>query len=484
MNVGSATVAVLGCLILARGIGAATVPDLRLLQAAKNRDRAAARELMQKHVPVNAAEGDGATALDWTTHWDDLEIADLLIAAGADVNAATTLGVTPLSLACENGSGAMVEKLLNAGANAQAALGTGETALMSCARTGSVEAVNAILAHGAEVNAKEHTNNQTALMWAVSRRHPEIVKALIEHGADIEARSRSYREFVARKMPATGEQRGHTSAVWMEKGGSTPLLFAGRAGDIECARLLLAAGAQINETAPDGNTPLLIAAHSGHTDLAIFLLDHGADPNAAGIGYTALHSAVLRSDVRLVNALLAHKANPNVRLTNGTPIRRTDPDGLLLGEWVGSTPFLLAAKFLLPEIMRTLVAAGAGPSIPMDDGTTPLMAAAGLAWANGFDRRSIYLVGGFMPPDEDEAVETAKLAISLGADVNAANHAGDTAMHGAAAKGYARVIQLLADSGAKLDVKNRRGMTPLNIAQTVKGQPVTNLLTKLSAKGL
>jgi ankyrin repeat protein len=481
MSVGSAT-AVLGWLVLAEGIGAVTAPDLRLLRAAKDRDRAAIRELLQKHVPVDAAEADGSTALDWAAHWDDLETADLLVRAGTNVNAATTLGVTPLSLACENGSGLMVEKLLKAGANSQTALGTGETALMTCARTGSLEAVNAILARGANVNAKEHTNHQTALMWAVSRRHPEIVKALIEHGADLEARSRSYREFVARKMPGIGEQNGHTSAVWMEKGGSTPLLFAARAGDIECAQLLLAAGAQINETAPDGNTALLIAAHSGQTDLAIFLLDHGADPNAAGVGYTALHSAVLRSDLRLVNALLAHRANPNARLTNGTPIRRTDPDGLLLGDWAGATPFLLAAKFLLPEIMRTLVGAGAAQSIPMEDGTTPLMAAAGLAWANGFDRRSVYLVGGVMPPDEDAAAETAQLAISLGADVNAANQAGDTAMHGAAAKGYARVIQLLADSGAKPDVKNRRGMTPLNVAQTVKGQPVTNLLTKLSAK--
>jgi ankyrin repeat protein len=425
---------------------------------------------------------DGSTALHWASHWDELDTADLLIRAGADVNAATTLGVTALALACENGSEMMVEKLLNAGANAQAAQLTGESALMTCARTGSVKAVIALVARGANVNAKEDANNQTALMWAVARRHADIARVLIEHGADIEARSRSFREFVARKMPGPGEQRGHTSAVWIEKGGSTPLLFAARAGDIECARLLLGAGSHINETAPDGNTALLIAGHSGHTDLAIFLLEQGADPNAAGIGYTALHSAVLRSDLTLAKALLAHHANPNARLTNGTPIRRTDPDGLLLADWVGATPFLLAAKFLNPGMMRALVSGGADPSIPMEDGTTALMVATGLAWANGFDRRSIYIVGGAAPPDENEAFETAKLAISLGADVNAANQAGDTALHGAAGKGYGRIIQLLVNSGAKLDVKNRRGMTPLMIAKTVKGQPVAELLTKLGAQ--
>jgi ankyrin repeat protein len=402
--------------------------------------------------------------------------------SGADANAATRLGVTPLSLACENGSGAMVEKLLAGAANAQAALLTGESALMTCARTGSLSGVNALLAHGADVNAKESANHQTALMWAAARRHAEIVKVLIEHGADIEARSRNYREFVARRMPAIGEQRGRTSAVWMEKGGSTPLLFAARSGDIESALFLLQAGAKVNETAPDGNTALTIAAHSGHTDLAIFLLDHSADPDAAGIGYAALHSAVLRNDLALVKALLAHKANPNVLLTNGTPIRRTDPDGLLLGDWVGATPFLLAAKFLNPEIMRTLVDAGADPSIPMDDGSTPLMVAAGLAWANGFDRRSVYLVGGVNPPDEKEALETVKLAIMLGADVNAANKAGDTALHGAAGKGYGSVIELLVNAGANLEAKNRRGRTPFAIAKTVKGQPVVGLLAKLGAR--
>jgi uncharacterized protein len=462
------------------GLGATS--DLRLVEAVKNQDAAAVRKLLSHHIDVNAAQGDGATALHWAAHWDQLDTAEALIRAGANVNAATALGVTPLALACENGNGAMVEKLLNAGANANPTLLTGESALMTCARTGSTEGVSTLLARGADGNAKEREHGQTALMWAAAHGHADIAKLLIDHGADIHARSRSYREFVARKMPGIGEQRGHTSGVWMERGGSTPLLFAARAGDIECAGVLLAAGADVNETAPDGDTPLTVAAHSGHTPLAKFLLDHGADPNAAGIGYTALHSAVLRNDLELVKALVAHGANPNVRLTNGTPIRRTDPDGLLLGDWVGATPFLLASKFLHPEIMRTLATVGADPSIPMQDGTTPLMVAAGLAWASGFDRRSVYVVGGVIPSDEAEALETAKLAIALGADVKAANQVGDTALHGAAAKGYPRIVQLLLDAGANPNAKNLKGQTPAMLAHGLNSQHVIGLLTGSNAR--
>ncbi len=457
--------------------------DLRLIDAAKNQQPDLVRSLLNQGVHVNEAARDGATALHWASHWDDLKEADLLIKAGANVNAATDLGVTPLALACINGSAGMVGNLLTAGANARAILSTGESALMTCARTGNLEAVKQLLDHGADVNAKESSHGQTALMWAVAQRHADIVQALIEHGADVHARSRVTPEFVMRRLVAKRQNSG----VWIDHGGSTALLFAARAGDMASARILLAAGASANESSPDGNTALLIAAHSGRGEMAAFLLDKGANPNAAGIGFTALHAAVLTGDVTLVKALLAHGANPNAVLTNGAPLRRVDSDPLLPADLAGATPFLLAAKFVEVAIMRLLIAAGADPLMAMKDNTTPLMAAAGVGWPGGVDRRGSNLIEA-PHPDEDQALEAVKITIDLGTRVTASNEAGDTALHGAASKGYNRIIQLLADKGAKLDAKNKTGQTPLAMTRISKAsygqislKSTADLLRKLGA---
>src|SRR5947208_11198943 len=210
--------------VASASIAAAPV-DLRLIEAVKNADVDAVRTLLKERPPkidVNAAPGDGATALHWAAHRDDLTIADLLIRAGARPNAANDLGATPLHLACTNRSAAMVERLLAAGADARATLLNGETALMTCARAGDAGAVKALLTHGADVNAKEHEHQQTALMWAVAQRHPEVVELLIEAGADIRARSLSYAQTVVGEQTqrAGREELNYT----VLRGGATPLL--------------------------------------------------------------------------------------------------------------------------------------------------------------------------------------------------------------------------------------------------------------------
>jgi len=203
----------LSCMVFLLSVASfSAAVDSRLVEATEKGDKEAVRSLLKQHADVNSPQADGATALAWAAHWDDLETADLLIRAGANVNAANDYGITPLLLACTNGSAAMVEKLLAAQANPNAASWAGETVLMRCARTGNLDAVKSLLARGADVRAKETQHAHTALMWAVAAKHPEVARVLLEHGADVNARSST---------------------------GFTPLLFAAQQGDMECVRILL-----------------------------------------------------------------------------------------------------------------------------------------------------------------------------------------------------------------------------------------------------
>ena len=289
-------------------------------------------------------------------------------------------------------------------------------------------------------------------------------------------------------------------------------------GIVESARMLIAAGADVNDKVADGNPALIIAAHSGNGTLAALLLDKGADANAAPLGYTALHAAVLRGTLSdrgvknpdpgagcpLVKALLAHGANPNARVLKGTPVRRWSQDFAFLERWVGATPFWLAAKFLEVEMMRVLAAAGADPLLASRDNTTPLMVAAGNGYSRGTgteafikDRRDFSSYNGDpleiatrIPAEEERlALQAATLAVELGADVNGANDAGDTALHASAALGMDSVIQFLAGKGANLEAKNKAGRTPLAAARREDGvgasvvrETTAALLRKLGAK--
>jgi uncharacterized protein len=453
------------CLVLALGTSVAAAGDLRLIEAVKNRDVESVRALLAQRpagLDVNATQGDGATALHWAAHRDDLAIADLLIRSGARARVANDLGVTPLHLACTNRSAPMVERLLAAGASANATLPSGETVLMTCARAGDARAVAALVAHGGDVNAKEPEHDQTALMWAAAERHPDVVQVLIDARADIRARSRVYPQTVVGEQTqrAGREELNYT----VLRGGATPLLFTARAGDVESARRLLKAGADPNDAQPDGVSALVLAAHSGHGAVAALLLEHGADSDAIAGGYTALHAAVLRSDLDLVKALLARRADPNLRMTKGTPMRRDTTDWNLPATLIGSTPYLLAAKFLEPEIMAVLVAGGADPRLTMPNGADAVMLAAGMGSSRTASRRGIEKIDFGKVEPENRVRDGVEAAVRLGGDVTAANPAGDTALHVAAALGYDSVVQLLAERGAGVDVKNRRGITPLAAA--------------------
>jgi ankyrin repeat protein len=427
-------------------------PDLRLIDAVKNQDAAAVRSLLKQHVNVNAAEGDGATALAWAAHQDDLETVELLIRAGAKVNAANAYGVTPLALAAQNGNPKMVEALLKAGADASAAQTSGVTVLMGAARTGNVDVVKALLAHGAKVNAKDNSRGQTALMWAVAEKHPEVAQLLAKAGADVNACS---------------------------NGGFTPLLFAAQQGDLDTAKILLGAGANINEAAPEEGTPLLLAVHSGHEELAMFLLDKGAEPNAKDMyGITALHYCIMKGLARLsgvrpisgaeywyrpnmpnvVKALLEHGADPNVQIAKFPPLPNTRHFKDIDMTPVGATPFLLAATSYDAPIMRMLLAKGADPKLTDIDHNTPLIMAAGFA-------EGITHAVQRPAQDDKDSLEAVKLLVNdLGADVNETNKIGETPLLGAAYVGANDIIQFLVDKGAKVDAANIYGQTPWSLA--------------------
>jgi len=403
-------------------------------------------------IAASAAEVADSTALLRAVHQDNLETARKLIREGG-VNVANRYGVTPLSLACGNASTAMVELLLASGADPNAALRGGETPLMTAARAGKTEPVKALLARGADINAKDARRGQTALIWAVAEGHTEVVDLLIRAGADFRARLES---------------------------GFTPMFFAVRDGRLDVVRTPIERGADVNETfrpspvagrrgPPPGTSLLGMAIENGHFELAATLVEAGADPNVYAPGFTPLHaiSWVRKTSIgddhdpvpqvtgnltgiEFVKKLVARGADVNARVTRH--IR-----GLSRLNTLGGTPFFLASRTADLELMRALLELGADPNIANADGTTPLMAAAGLGTQSP----------GEDPGTELECIEAVKLALSLGADINVVDKNGDTALHGAAYKNLPALVEYLVSKGADIAVwhrQNKYGWTPLTIA--------------------
>ena len=453
-----------GLVLLVLGLsGAALGADhATLADAAEQRDQARVHALLKTGVDVNAAQSDGTTALHWAAYHDDAETAALLLRAGAKVNAVNRYGLPPLSVACSSGSGGVVKLLLAAGADANAAMAGGETVLMLAARSGNLEAVRALLARGARFDARER-RGQTALMWAAAEGHAAVVRALIEAGADINATLDS---------------------------GFTPFLFAVREGHLDVVREFLTAGVDVTATvqrrdgAPrdpalnrpvgKGTSPLLLAVQNGHFELAIALVDAGADPNDRRTGFTPLHTLtwVRRPDssdasepapvgsgrltsLQFVREIVKRGANVNLRLDKGAP---KVPNSSTRVGTEGATAMLLAADRSDVPLMRLLVELGADPLVPNFNNTTPLMMAAGLGTTEPLEEAG----------EEPEAVEAVKMLLDLGADVNAVDNNGDTAMNGAAYNNYPLVVKLLAERGADPQIwkqANKQGVTPLFAAE-------------------
>jgi ankyrin repeat protein len=441
----------------------ASSADLRLMEAVKNQDSRAAQSLLRDHVEVNSADVDGTTALIYAAHANDLPLVKLLLASGANAKTANRYRVTALWEACNLGNGEMIEALLKSGADPNATVGEGETPLMAASRTGAINAVKALLAVGADVNSKESYRGETALMWAVAEDHADIAKLLINAGADINARSTFY-DFNFRKVASGG-----TQAIYY-RGGMTPLLFAARQGALEAGEVLLDAGADVNLAEPEyGFTSLLEAVYNDHYDFAALLVERRAKLD--GALYLAVEMRNLDyfgnrprkpvtdklDELAFIRFLLDHGADPNAVLKTKLPGRMAQG---AISVPAGATPFYRAARSADLAVMRLLLEKRADANRPSDDRTSPLLAAAtgqGARFAGGEER------------PEPEFVEAIRLCVEQGADINAANDRGDTPMHAAAQRGADQIVKFLADHGAKLDVKNKSGRTPLDLALGIGG---------------
>jgi ankyrin repeat protein len=549
-------------LAIAITVGAnAAFVDAPVADAAARGDREAVKSLLKSAADVNAAQGDGMTALHWAAMNGDAELAQMLIVAGANVRATTRLGTyTPLYLASQQGHARVIDALVKAGADVKAGTPNGTSPLMVAAASGEVEAVKALIDAGADVNGKDGVRAQTPLMYAAASNRASVIELLASKGADLKATnkvsdlanlSREGAGFggnpqgaipgggqggpgaaPARRPQTPGVDRNYQlNELIIAQGGLTPLLYAVRQGYVESTNALIKAGADINQASKgDGTTPLLMAVINGHFDLAKSLLEQGADPNTQSMQGIAPLYGVLNVEwapkalypqpraymqqqtgyLDLLKTLLDKGADPNVRLKMKVWYSGYSFDLSGVDE-IGATPFWRAAYASDVAAMKMLVAAGADPTIPTmkpagrarfgdmlearevidqsglppvpigGPSITPLQAAAGAGYGEGFGANSHR----FAPTGMLAAVKY--LVEELGADVNAADHEGKTALHHAASRGDNEMILYLVSKGANVKAVDREGRTTVDMAngpvQRIQPFPETiALLEKLGAK--
>jgi ankyrin repeat protein len=535
-----ALAAILGSISIARAAwGAealAKAAETTLLEAAERDDRAAALRLLAKGANPNAPGPDGTTAVMWAASNDDLALVRALIKAGANVTLKNQFGTSALTEAAIIGSPAVVDALLKAGADPNTKNPEGETPLMAVARSGNVAAARRLLEAGADINAKENWGGQSALMWAAARSQAAMVKLLASRGADLNARGvvRQWeRKVITEPRPKD-----------MNKGGFTPLLYAAREGCVECARHLIGAGADADLEDPERITPLNMALLNLHFEVAAFLIKAGADVDKWDLfGRSPLYMAadvhtlpvkgngamaVIPSEdpvdaLDVARLLLEAGANPNLQLKRRPPYRDVPQDrggDTILAQ--GATALLRAARAGDAPFVELLLQHKALVDLPSKEGVTPLMAAAGVEFGTrvtrGRNRTSegvlatmrLLLDGG--ADVNARMVTEPRRVVDTGASARAAAAGGrggraspvpsasavphQTALHGAAERGFTPFVKFLAENGAELQAKDANGRTPLDLAKGVgvpgvrqaAGEPfpetVALLESLMAAKGI
>ena len=471
--------------VMSLAIAATASAQATLADRIQSGDRRAALAMLDAGADVNRAQPDGSTPLHWAAYRVDQELAQRLLKKGAKANVVNRYGASPLAEAVRVASVPLVGMLLEAGADANVANEDGQTSLMLAARTGNVGVAELLVKHGADVNRREQFHDQSAVMWAAGENHPEMVVFLVSKGADLSVRARS----TDWATQISNEPR----VQYRPTGGLTPLLYAARAGCLGCVKTMLDAGADKDRPNPDGMTPMIMALDNGHPVVAQYLLDHGANPNTWDWwGRTPLYVAVtMRGGVdsrpgprppeslAFINALLDAGVNPNPQLAFKEPSRggrdNRFRDDLLT---TGATPLLRAAQTFDNDVVRALLEHGALVDLPNASGVTPFMAAAGIG------TRTIAGVLGAGPVDNVAALSLGTMEIlrKAGADVNAritdittltariartntlTGRQGQTALFLATELGRADVVAYLVDHGARVDIKDDAGRTPVDVA--------------------
>jgi len=476
----------------------AVAADMRLADAAKTGDVEAVRTLLKQRANVNEAQGDGMTALHWAVYTNNLDIAKMLVQAGANVKATTRLdSATPLLMAAANANVDMMELLLKAGADVNATSSLGTTPLMQASAAGSVDGVKALIEHGANVNAKDKLKEQTPIMFAAAMNRDAVIRLLASNGADLKATSKVMSidkplfDDDGNPIPQRPQQKdaagnpidqyGQPAAQFM--GGFSALHYAAREGHMDAIRSLVEAGADVNEQNPgDRTTPMVEAIVNGHYDIARYLVEHGGNPNLVSIdGLAALYATIdneyapvawsatshtwadgtaqqKTSYLDLMTVLMDHGADPNAQITKPLWFRPPHHNQM----WVkttGSTPLWRAAQATDLPAIRLLVARGANAKIASKDNDTTLAMAAGIGWSGNYSINAPYFL-----ETVKYLVEEAKI------DINAVDKDGYTAIFGAAYRGDNEVVKYLVEKGAKLDHRNNRGwsVTDMTTAPNVR----------------
>lgn len=435
--------------------------NARLAEVVHSGDAAAAMELLKKGAKGHSAEADGTTALHWAVQQDDARLVRALLTAGAQARTANRYGVTPIELAAINGSPSMAEILLKAGADPNAASGEGETVLMAAARTGQPDTLKVLLKAGADPNTAERRFGETALMWAAGHNHGEAIRVLVAGGSEPDAIS------TVINLPPAKVDFSFAVGTALPKGGMTALMYAAREGQIDAVTALADVGANLNAVDPEGSTAMVIAIINAHYELAARLAEKGADPNigdAAGMAglYAAvdmMHPASLTnrppqvrtgalSAADLVTVLLKNRADPNVALKAPLLMRQHNAGDASLG--AGATPLMRAAKSMDLDIIKALLDHGADPQRALTNGTNTMSIA-----LSGRGARTL--------TPETPMFQAVRLLLDHGVDVNTAGANGATLLHQSVDRGPA-FVRMLVDRGAKLDLKDASGRTPLDIA--------------------
>jgi len=480
-------------LVLLASQWAASAAANGVAAAAREVDLEAVRAELEAGADVNVPDSEGTSALLWAAYHSAPELVSMLLEAGADPNAPSQFGVTPLLQATRNGDAATTRALLDGGADVARAVRDGETPLMAAARSGRVDLVEQLLAHGADANAVETLQEQTALMWAVAEGHLPVVEALLEAGADPNRKAR-ISELTKRSMRAD-----------FPTGGFTALMWAARNGNEAMVRRLVAGGADVKATNGDGASAMMLAIVNDRFDMAVTLLELGADANDGSLYY----AVVMRdapTDWRARDGSRMRADHPN-GLTALDLVARlleagADPDKPFDGQMhsasmccdpkASGTPFFRAAVAADVESLKLMIAHGAdvgwtpkpvegAPPNPFGDNTglTPIMVALnggkGQLMDGGPGDIREGKVGVWREPGNRDPADAVRVLLEAGADADALNPKGDSALHIAAHDGRLGAIRELVAAGASVDLRNADGLTALELVEKMEPRQLSPL---------